>query len=85
MISACRERTSVRKGGMVEVCCPELQPDTIVDVIILTEPLPDNQKKAMNEIKKYPVSDFVALLKDGPKISFKEKGGYQRMDTSEGE
>ncbi len=71
MISAFKEQANVKKGGIVEICCPDLQPDTIVDVIILIAP---NDRATENfETKKYPVSDFSALLEDGPKISLRQK------------
>ena len=73
MISACKERTRVKKGGVVEICCPDLQPDTIVDVIILITSSPNDKKKETFETKKNPVSDFSVLLKEGPKISLKQK------------
>jgi|GEM_PF-2104041 len=72
MISACKERASVKKGGIVEIPCPDLQPDTIVDVIILI-PSDDKEEEEDVETKKYPVSDFSVLLKDGPTISLKQK------------
>ena len=73
MISAYKERASVKKGGIVEIRCPDLQPDTIVDVIILITSMPDDKERENFETKKYPVSDFSILLKDGPKISLKQK------------
>ncbi len=73
MISARKERASVKKGGIIEICCPDLQPDTIVDVIILITSSPNNKGIENFETKKYPVSDFSVLLKDGPKISLKQK------------
>lgn len=84
MISAFKERTSVKKGGIIEIRCPDLQADMIVDVIILMGSSPDNKKGEHFETKKYPVSDFSVLLKEGPKISLKQKKNYKRMDTSDG-
>jgi len=71
MISAFKEQANVKKGGIVEICCPDLQPDTIVDVIVLITP--NNRETDNSETKKYPVSDFPALLKEGPKISLRQK------------
>jgi hypothetical protein len=73
MISACKERASVKKGGIIEICCPDLQPDTIVDVIILIISSPDDKKTENFEAEKYPVSDFSVLLQEGPKISLKQE------------
>jgi len=73
MISAYKERTNVKRGGVVEILCPDLQPDTTVDVIILTVSLPNDKDRENFETKKYPVSDFPALLKYGPKILLKQK------------
>ncbi len=77
MISAFKEQASVKKGGIIEICCPDLQPNTIVDVIILIRSSPNDKEKDKEkeifETKKYPVSDFSVLLKDGPKISLKQK------------
>jgi len=73
MISAYTERTNVKKGGIVEIRCSDLQPDTTVDVIILTVSLLNDKDRKNFETKKYPVSDFSLLLKDGPKISLTQK------------
>jgi hypothetical protein len=73
MISAYKERTNVKWGGVVQIRCPDLQPDTMVDVIILTVSLPNDKDRENFETKKYPVSDFPALLKDGPKILLKQE------------
>ncbi len=73
MISAIKEQASVQKGGIVKICCPDLQPDTIVDVIILITSSPNGKERGHLETDKYSVSDFSALLKDGPKISLKQK------------
>jgi len=35
--------------------------------------MPDDKERENFETKKYPVSDFSILLKDGPKISLKQK------------
>jgi hypothetical protein len=62
MISAYKGRASVKKGGIVEIRCPDLQPDTIVDVIILITSIADDKERENFETKKYPVSDFSVLL-----------------------
>jgi len=73
MISAFKEKAKVKKGGILEIYCPELQPDTVVDVIILVQSLSDNEEKMISETKKYSVSDFMTLLKKGPKISLEQE------------